>query len=285
MPLATMKQMLIDAREEHSAIGAFMTWDYATAQATVTAAEKVGRPVILLLGDRDAAANGGFRFYSEMLRNIAEHAKVPVALHADHFGSYDNIVQAIAGGYSSVMVDASKYPIEQNIAMTREVVRVAHACGVSVEAELGRLPGNEGDEDVTVADAFQTDPDDAVRFVEETGIDCLAISIGTAHGTYTAAPVINMERIREIRSRVDVPLVMHGGSGTPEPTIVEAIRCGISKINVATDMVTVLANTIWDLRGKPGLRYKIGEIFTPAYEALEAMVEDRIRLFTCLKNV
>jgi len=279
MPVVSMKDMLIEATKEKTAVGAFMVWSYEVAQAVVNAAERQKRPVILLMGDRDAAANGGFRFYSDMMRNIANRASIPVALHADHFNSYEKIVQAIAGGYSSVMIDASKYPLEENIARTKEVVRVAHACGISVEAELGRLRGNEGDEDVTASESFQTDPAEAAYFVEQTGIDCLAVSIGTVHGTYTFEPNINMERIRAIRDKVSVPLVMHGGSGTPEEQIREAIACGIAKINVATDLVTVLANTIWDLRGTPGLLYKTNQIVDPGYKAIEELVEQRIRLF------
>jgi ketose-bisphosphate aldolase len=283
VPLVSMTGMLQDAQKTKTAVGAFMVWNHETARAAANAAQRLGRPVILLLGVRDAIAHGGFRRYVDILRHIVDDVDVPIAFHADHFTNYEEIIQAMVGGYSSVMIDASRYPIEDNIRRTKEVVKVAHACGVSVEAELGRLPGNEGDEEVTVSDAYQTDPDEACYFAEETGIDALAVTIGTAHGTYKVKPVVNIERIKKIASKVPVPLVMHGGSGTPEAMMVEAIRCGICKINVATDIVTILANTIVEAQKNPSIRYKTNLIFDPALMAVERLIEDRIKLFGRMK--
>ena len=158
---------------------------------------------------------------------------------------------------------------------------MAHACGVSVEAEIGRLPGNEGDEDVTDAEAFQTDPDEAAYFVEQTGVDCLAVSIGTMHGAYPPGyqAELNIPRLKEISEKVKIPLVMHGGSGTPDDKVAQAIQHGIAKINVATELVTVYAKKIQELQNEnPNIRYT-DMIFSEAALALENLVEQKIKLF------
>lgn len=218
--------------------------------------------------------------FQKIAEMTAKNVNVPIALHADHFRDYDAIVQAIAAGYTSVMIDASRFPIEENIRLTKEVVKVAHAAGVSVEAELGRLPGNEGDEDVTVEESFQTDPKEAAYFVEQTGIDALAVSIGTMHGAYPASfkPQINIERLKEIAAEVSIPLVMHGGSGTPEDKIAEAVECGIAKINIATDLVTVTAKKMAEVQQASDFRYNVTNTYQEAKKACEELVEARMRL-------
>ena len=281
MPLVSMKKMLTDAREKKIAIGAFLPWNYLSAKAIANASKRLGQPVIYICPWQPPTHIGGFRYVTEMAKQISNELDIDIAVHADHFHGFEIAAQAIQGGYTSVMVDASRYPVEQNIIATKEVVKMAHACGVSVEAEIGRLPGNEGDEDVTDAEAFQTDPDEAAYFVEQTGVDCLAVSIGTMHGAdppgYQAE--LNIPRLKEISEKVKIPLVMHGGSGTPDDKVAQAIQHGIAKINVATELVTVYAKKIQELQNEnPNIRYT-DMIFSEAALALENLVEQKIKLF------
>lgn len=281
MPLVSMREMLIKARAEHRGVGGFLAFNYDSARAIAETAKKLHQPAIYIVGDQMALDMGGFARVTAMARSIADELDVEIALHADHYRSYEMIVGAIRGGFTSVMIDASRFPLEKNIELTKEVVKVAHACGVSVEAEIGRLPGNEGDEEVTVAEAFQTDPDEAAEFAERTGIDALAVSIGTMHGAYPKGfkPDINIPRLREIAAKVSLPLVMHGGSGTPEDKIAEAVQAGIAKINVATDLVTAYQQKIYQLQADdPDIRHNL-DLFAAAKEAVAQVVEERMKLF------
>lgn len=285
MTLVPMTEMLKGARAKKCAIGGFMIWNYDSARAIADTAQKLGLPVIYIIGEGEAVSMGGFKNVVRIAESVAQTVDIPVALHADHFRSYDAIVQAIAAGYSSVMIDASRFPIEENIRLTKEVVKVAHAAGVSVEAELGRLPGNEGDEDVTVAESFQTDADEAAYFTEQTGIDALAVSIGTMHGAYPKdfKPEINIPRLAEIEKKVTIPLVMHGGSGTPQDKIAEAVNHGIAKINIATDLVTAAAKRIAEVQQAEGFRYNVNSTFQAGKAAISEVVEQRMRLLN--KNI
>lgn len=257
-----------------------MIWSYDSIYALVDTAQKMGRPALMILGEFEAKKYmGGFAMVRKMVENVAKDYDVPVALHADHFRSYDSIVEAMDAGYTSVMIDASRLPFEQNAAETRRVVEAARKYGVSVEGEIGRLSGNEGDEDVTGDEAYQTDPDEAARFVKETEVDALAVAIGTVHGAYTSEPKINIERLARIAKKVSIPLVLHGGSGTPEDKIVEAIHNGIAKINIATELVTVTAKAIAELQKAQGFRYSVGSVYIPARDALQKHLENKMKLF------
>jgi ketose-bisphosphate aldolase len=280
LPFATLNEILPQDRKNKVATGGFMIWSFDSIYALIDTAQKMRRPALMILGEFEAKKfMGGFEMVRKMAEYIAKDYDVPVVLHADHFRSYESIVEAINSGYTSVMIDASRLPFEQNVAETKRVVEVAHKNGVSVEGEIGRLSGNEGDEDVTGDEAFQTDPDEAARFVEQTGVDALAVAIGTVHGAYTSEPKINIERLGRIAQKVSIPLVLHGGSGTPEEKITEAIRNGIAKINIATELVTVTAQAIAELQNPPGFRYSVGSVYLPARDALQKHLEYKMRLF------
>lgn len=281
MPLVPMTQMLLDARRAKKAVGAFLPWDYESAYAIAAAAKALREPVIFLIGDMPHYM-GGYKNIAAIARQVADELDMDIALHADHFRTYELVVEAITGGFTSVMIDASDKPLKENIALTRDVVRVAHACGVSVEAELGRLPGNECDRDVTLAEGYHTDPEEAAYFVEQTGIDILAVSIGTMHGAYPKdlEPKLNFARLAQIAERVSTPLVLHGGSGTPEAEIARAIALGISKVNVVTDVLTAYCQKIYQMqRDEPGIRYNLS-LMKAGTQAAAQVVTDRIRLFT-----
>ncbi len=278
-----MTEILWDARREKRAVGGFMVWSYDSAHAIISAAQELGLPAILINSEFEANYMGGFDNVRRIVESAAREYDVPVVLHADHFRSYEAIVRAIDAGYTSVMIDGSRLPFAENAALTRRVAETAHRAGVSVEGELGRLAGNEGDEDVTQEESFQTDPEEARRFAEETGVDALAVSIGTVHGAYRFAPKINIARLREISEAVSRPLVMHGGSGTPEEKIVEAVQYGIAKINVATDLVTATAKRIAEVQQTPGFRYNLATVYGAARDACREIVTHKMKVFCGLE--
>lgn len=250
--LVTMKEMLKEAQHQHYAIPAFNVTNLETIQAVVQAGEEENTPVIVAVYcgffDKYISAD----YYGAVARIAAENARVPVAVHLDHSPNIAYIVQAIRAGFSSVMIDGSHLPLEQNIAITKQVVEMAHAVGVSVEGEIGVMPTGKdmpSDEEMST---LLTDPAVAKRFAEETGVDALAVAIGTAHGKYKRTPKLDIARLKEIRAAVDVPLVMHGGSDTPEDAVRQAIANGITKINIGTNYFLTYSESIRRyLAGKP----------------------------------
>ena len=252
MKFAPMKEILKLAEEQQVAYGAYVTVSYETALAAIQAGNELNCPVIFITGTDCCDLMEGT---VETVKRAAANAQIPIALHLDHCRTYEECVAAIQAGYSSVMIDGSSLPFEENVALTKKVVDYAHTLGITVEGELGKLVGEEGDLIVKGPEAAQTDPEEAREFVERTGVDCLAVSIGTQHGHYIAAPHLNIERLKAIKEAVDVPLVLHGGSGTPIDQVQEAIRNGIRKINVATDVLTAVADSFEELKKQPEFKY------------------------------
>lgn len=283
MRLAPMKPILELAEERNVAYGAYVTVSYEMARAAIEAGSELDVPVIFITGTDCVELFGGYEATVETVKRAAFDSKVPVALHADHFKSYDDIVDAINAGYSSVMFDGSGLPFEENIRETKRIVDYAHCIGVTVEGELGRLVGEEGDLKVLGPEAAQTDPDEAVEFVERTGIDALAVAIGTQHGHYVAAPHLNIERLAKIDSMVKIPLVLHGGSGTPIDQVQAAIRHGIRKINVATDVLVSVADSFGEMEKTSDFKYNT-KMFVNSKECAKEFIKTKMRQF-CLENV
>lgn len=278
MRLAPMKEILKLAEEQKVAYGAYVTVSYETALAAIEAGSELDCPVIFITGTDCCDLMGGFKGTVETVKRAAAHSKVPVALHLDHCRTYEECVEAIHAGYSSVMIDGSSLPFEENIAITKKVVDYAHTLGVTVEGELGKLVGEEGDIIVKGPEAAQTDPEEAREFVARTGVDCLAVSIGTQHGHYIAAPKLNIERLKAINEVVDVPLVLHGGSGTPSSQVQESIRHGIRKINVATDVLTEVADSFGKLKETEGFKYNT-EMFVHSKNAAKELIKNKMKEF------
>lgn len=227
MALYSLNELLRPARKQGIGIAAINLANYETAAALFDAAEMTRLPLIVQMYSR-MFGNGKAEMIIPMIRKFAEKCSQPVAVHLDHGASFEEAKNAIEWGCTSVMFDGSRLPMEENIRITGEVVKMAHNAGVSVEAEIGHVAmGDEG---------HLTVPEEAVRFVEATGVDALAIAIGTAHGYYKETPKLDVARCREIGDALpELPLVLHGGSGTPMEDVQKVIRCGISKINVATE--------------------------------------------------
>ncbi|MBL1229687.1 class II fructose-bisphosphate aldolase [Enterococcus sp. BWB1-3] len=243
--LVTLKELLKDAKRTPYAVGAINVPNLEAIRAVVEAAEELNSPVIL----QHAEVHENLVRLEEIgpvMLDYARRAKVPVAVHLDHGASFDMCVQAIRLGFTSIMYDASSKPYEVNLAETKEIVKIAHAAGVSVEAELGHIftsavgggegRGSDSSEDYDDLEDVYTDPDMAKAFVEETGVDCLAIGFGTVHGIYLKEPKLDLDRILQIKNKIDIPFVMHGGSGVSEADYKTAIRNGICKINYYTYM-------------------------------------------------
>lgn len=233
MALVQTADLLRHARENRYAVAAVNACNYDAIHWIVTAAEREGVPVIVMVPPSFEQWHP-IRFLAAMSKELAEQAGVPVAVHLDHSRSYEIAVGGIQAGFPSIMVDGSALPYEENVAMTRAVIRTARVFGVDVEAELGHVGRGKNLEDMLDTDKY-TDPKQAVDFVEQTGCDTLAVAVGNAHGVYIAEPKLDIERIAQLRELLPIPLVLHGGSGIPEEQIRQAVEAGICKFNIFTE--------------------------------------------------
>nr|WP_300186508.1 class II fructose-1,6-bisphosphate aldolase [uncultured Agathobaculum sp.] len=234
MPLVTTEKMFADAQAGHYAVGAFNVENMEMVMAVVRAAEELRAPVILQTTP-STVKYAGLDYYLAMARVAAERATVPVAMHLDHGESFDLAMQALRTGYTSIMIDGSHESFEDNIAVTRRVVDACAPSRISVEAELGKVGGKEDDLEGGDGNPF-TDPQQAKEFVERTGVNSLAVAIGTAHGLYKGTPKLEFDLLRAIREVVSIPLVLHGASGVPDDAVRQAIELGICKVNFATEL-------------------------------------------------
>lgn len=249
MALVTTKELLLDAQKNGYAVGAFNVENMEMVQAVIAAAEELKSPVIMQTTPSTLKYADPDYFYANVAV-AARKASVPVVMHLDHGSSFDLALQAFRAGYTSIMIDGSHSVFEENIAITKSVVDACHAGGVPVEAELGKVGGKEDDLDGGAGG--YTVPSEAVEFVEATGIDSLAVAIGTAHGVYKGIPKLDVDRLGEIRKVVSIPLVLHGTSGVPDDAVRECIKRGICKVNYATDLRIAFTNGVNEvLKEKP----------------------------------
>ena len=249
--LVSSKELLKDAFEKHYAVGAFNVENMEMVMAVLSAAEETQSPVIMQTTP-GTIKYAGTDFYSANIRAAAERTKLPVVCHLDHGNNFELAVRAFHDGYTSIMIDGSKLPFEENIALTRSVVEVCHAGNVPVEAELGRVGGKEDDLDNTKSQNPFTDPNEAAEFAERTGCDFLAVAVGTAHGVYKGTPQINFEVLEKIHELVKIPLVLHGTSGVPEEQVTKCINLGMAKVNYATDLRIAYTHGVKEyMKGSP----------------------------------
>jgi ketose-bisphosphate aldolase len=272
--LVPSRKILDAVRREGHAVAALNFYNAETLRAHIMAANSNRAPVILQTTEATIRYLG-LRMAVGMARAAAEEIERPVALHLDHGGSYDLAARCIDAGYSSVMIDGSKLPFEENCSLTRRVVDLAHPAGVSVEGELGHVAHNEEASDIT---RFYTDPATASQFVNETGVDALAVAVGTAHGFYKGEVRIDFERLIEIRNSVgETALVLHGGSGVSDQLLTRAIECGIAKINFGTELKNAFTRAV-----KTSLmssdEIDLRKTFMPAIEAVSQVSSAKIRV-------
>ena len=276
--LVTGKELLQDAHKNNYAVGAFNVNNMEIVQAIIEAAEEMNSPVILQ-ASQGGLKYAGVEYIAALGKLAAEKTKVPVVLHLDHGTDFDQVMLCIRHGFSSVMIDGSKFDLNGNIAITNKVIEVAHAVGVSVEAELGKIGGTEDHITVDEKDAVFTDPNEAKRFVEETNVDSLAIAVGTAHGVYKGEPKLDFDRIKIIKEMLNMPLVLHGSSGVPDEAIKKAVSLGINKINIDTDLRIAFAKGIKEFLKKNPDNIDPRKILTPAKEAMKEAVKAKMTIF------
>lgn len=248
MALVTSKQLLLNAQKGAYAVGAFNVENMEMVQAVVAAAEELQSPVIIQTTPSTVKYADLNYFYANV-KVAAEKANVPVVMHLDHGNSFELAMRALRTGYTSIMIDGSHSSFEDNIRVTKAVVDACHPSNVPVEAELGKVGGKEDDLDGGEGGGY-TVPSEAVEFVNATGIDSLAVAIGTAHGVYKGIPKLDVQRLSEIRDVISIPLVLHGTSGVPDDAVKECIKRGVCKVNYATDLRIAFSNGIKEILEK-----------------------------------
>ena len=274
MALYTMKEILGDAREKQYGVGYFNAVNMEMVRAYITAAEECCSPIIIGTAE-GLIPYGSFEWLIPMMIEQARRAKVPVAIHLDHTYRFEILMQALRAGFGSIMFDGSRLPDHKdNVRISAEIVRIAHAMGVGVECELGSV-GGLSDENGKADAVIYTDPKDASDFIEQTGTDFLAVSIGTQHGVYKATPKLDIPRLKEIRAAVDIPLVLHGGSGLSDDDFRSTIAGGISKINVYTDIILAGKKAIADHMAED----EYVDLCKASEEAMREATMKKLRLF------
>lgn len=279
MPLESMTEMLQKAKEGHYAVGQFNINNLEYTQAILQAAEEEKAPVILGVSEGAARYMGGFKLVTAMVKALMEEYKitVPVAIHLDHGSSFESCAKAIHAGFTSVMIDASHHPFEENIEITSKVVELAHFHGVSVEAELGTVGGQE--DDVVADGIIYADPKECVELVNRTQIDALAPALGSVHGPYKGEPKLGFKEMEEIGKLTGRPLVLHGGTGIPTKDIQKAISLGTAKINVNTENQITSTKTVREVLAANPEMYDPRKYLGPARETIKQTVIGKIREF------
>jgi fructose-bisphosphate aldolase, class II len=281
MPLVSMKEMLEKAKAENYAVGQFNLNNLEFTQAILKAAQEEKSPVILGVSEGAARYMGGFKLTVAMVKALMEEYKVtvPVAIHLDHGSSFQKCAEAIHAGFTSVMIDGSHHPLEENIELTKKVVELAHIHGVSVEAELGRIGGQEDDLIVDDAEAAYAVPSECDQLVRETGVDCFAPALGSVHGPYKGEPNLGFDRMKEVMELTGVPLVLHGGTGIPTKDIQKAISLGTAKINVNTENQISSHNAVKEYIAANPDKYDPRSYLTAARDAIQSTVQGKMREF------
>ena len=278
MALVTSEKMLLDAQKRGYAVGAFNCENMEMVKAIIAAAEELRAPVMLQTTP-STIRYASLDMFAGMVAAEAKRATVPVCLHLDHGSSFELAVQAINAGYTSVMIDGSKLPFEENIAVSKRVADVAAAVGIPCEAELGKVGGKEDD---LVAEAdTNTDPMEAKDFVERTGVTSLAVAIGTAHGFYVGTPVLDKERLSEIRKVVDIPLVLHGASGLTDQDVRDCVARGICKVNFATELRKAFTDACRKVAEEDPKAFDPKVFCKAGMAAVKALVMGRMKVCGC----
>ncbi|MBT2570891.1 class II fructose-bisphosphate aldolase [Planococcus sp. ISL-110] len=279
MPLVSMKEMMIKGKQEGYAIGQFNLNNLEFTQAILQAAQEENSPVICGVSEGAARYMGGFTTVVNIVKGLMHDYKitVPVAIHLDHGSSFEKCKEAIDAGFTSVMIDASHHPFEENIEITKQVVEYARKHNVSVEAELGTVGGQE--DDIIADGVIYADPQECKKMVDETGIDCLAPALGSVHGPYKGEPNLGFAEMEEISQLCDVPLVLHGGTGIPTKDIQRSVSLGTSKINVNTESQITSAQAVRDkLNSDPDV-YDPRKYLGPGRDAIKKTVIGKMREF------
>lgn len=270
--------ILAKANIDGYAVGAFNTSNLEITQAIIESAEELNSPAIIQVSEGAFNYAGG-KNIAAIVKTMAMDADVPIALHLDHGKEFAILMKAVRYGFTSIMFDGSKYPLDENIERTKRIVDIARSVGISVEAELGKIGGTEDNVSVSEQEAMYTDPEEAMKFVKETGVDYLAIAIGTAHGPYKGIPHLDFERLKEIKSRLGMPIVLHGASGLSEEDIKKAVKLGVNKINIDTDIRQAFAAAVRQFLNENTEEYDPRKILGTAKKAMKDVIKKKIIMF------
>jgi len=277
MPLVTFNEILPQACKDGYAVAAFNVANLETLYSVVQAAEEVKSPLIVQVYQR-LFNDDRAELIAVMTRQLAEKSEIPIVLHLDHGSALEQIHQAIDIGYTSVMIDGSALPFKENVELTCKAAKIAHQAGVTIEGEIGHVPFGDGE-------IRLSEPAEAKDFVEQTGVDALAISVGTAHGFYKIEPKLNIQRTKDIAQSVRVPLVLHGGTGVPDEQLRQAIQCGVAKINIATELQNLFIRSIAAEIETNGEKFlPVDLYFKPAEDKLIEYVKNKILYFHTTKK-
>ena len=282
--LVNIKQILSVANERNFAVPAFNIGTCQILKAVIECCEEKESPVILAIHPWELEFQGDS--FMAACRDFALNAKIPVCIHMDHSESIDEIMHAVRTGFTSVMIDASKKPFEENIRISKQVVELMHPLGITVEAELGTIGSVGNDAEGGTEDIVYTDPNDVSRFIEETGIDCIAVAIGTAHGIYPDGyvPSLKLGLLSEIKQKSSVPLVLHGGSANSDAEIAECVKRGINKINISSDIKDALYQRLrLTLSEDPAIREPF-QLYKDGINEMKKVISQKIDLFSSSKK-
>ncbi|WP_425553297.1 ketose-bisphosphate aldolase [Gryllotalpicola koreensis] len=280
--LYTGKSILDVANENNFAIPAFNISDWAMFNGIMDISEELAAPVIIAIHPDEVA-----HITTDLIpamHSRAHRSSVPVAIHWDHGGTYEQMITAIKAGFTSVMIDASLLPFADNVALTRKVVEAAHAVGIQVEGELGTIGANDSYGESGAAEIIYTNKEDAVRFIEETGVDSLAIAIGTSHGLYPADknPELRHDLLQEIKAATGIPLVLHGGSANPDQELRRAVGLGINKINISSDIKVAYHSRMREVLGTDERLREPNVIQPEPIKAMKVTAAQKIELFNAV---
>jgi len=276
MSIVTNKELLDRAKAGHYAVAAFNTNNLEYTQAILEAATALHAPVIVEAAKSEVDYMNGSAFVA-MVRALAEKLPIPVSIHLDHGPSYEEIIRCLRYGFTSVMYDGSALPLEENIANTKQVVAAAHACGVSVEGEVGIIGhATDGPEGMRIEGIGLADPDQCERYIKETGVDCFTAAIGNVHGLHDSKPELRFDLLREIETRTGIPLVLHGGTGLSDDDIRQAITLGVAKINFGTALRKGFVKTLTETLNAHPHEFDLMKLLTPAKLTMMEIAKQKI---------
>ncbi|UJF18429.1 class II fructose-bisphosphate aldolase [Vibrio sp. SS-MA-C1-2] len=280
MPYVSGKTMIQTAWTNNYAIGAFSAHNAESIKAILLAGQAENSPIMIQVGQK-VIQTMGLKPMKDMIDTFMaqENITVPVCIHLDHSRNFDQTMEAVRAGFDSVMFDGSGLPFDENVKITRTVCDVAHALEIGCEGEIGKIGGTEDDITVDEADAMITTVEEALDFSNRTTVDYLAVSIGTAHGVYKTTPQLNFQRLKEIREAVKKPIVLHGGSGVPDDQIMEAVTCGVAKINVDTELRQAFTHGVQAHWAENSEDFVLADSLGAGLETMKETVKEKIRLF------
>ncbi|RFB12078.1 class II fructose-bisphosphate aldolase [Bacillus sp. HNG] len=278
MPFISGKEMLMHAYENNYAVGAFSAHNAETIQAIIWAAEEEQAPIMIQIGQK-VIQYIGLEEMKKMVGVFARNTTIPIAIHLDHSRNFNQTIHAMQAGFQSVMFDGSGLPFEENVSITKKVVEFAKALGIGAEGEIGKIGGTEDDITVAEDDAQYTTVEEAVSFVNETDVDYLAVSIGTAHGIYKSLPNLNFARLEEISKSVNRPIVLHGGSSVPDEQVQKAISLGVAKVNVDTELRQSFTLGVQEVLNQNPEEWHLAVSLNNGREKMKQKVKEKIRVF------